>query len=316
MVASPGQTEHVNAVVVGSGFGGSVSAYRLAEAGWPVVVLERGKPYPPGGFPRTPHEMRDNFWDPSEGRHGLFDIWSFEDIDAVISSGLGGGSLIYANVLLRKDEKWFVKEDRAGGGYESWPVTRADLDPHYDHVEEILTPERYPFDTAPYSTTPKTVAYKQAAERLGLDWSLPPLAVTFANPGERAATGVPIRETVGNLHGRPRETCRLCGECDVGCNFGSKNTLDLTYLSRAWHLGADIRTGCEVQSFRPLDEGGWTVSYRVHHFDDPAQPPTQREISCDHLVLSAGHLWHHLPAAAQPAVAAGAVRQHRPGVLG
>jgi cholesterol oxidase len=280
--------EHVHAVVVGSGFGGSVTAQRLADAGWDVVVLERGKAYPPGGFPRTPFETRNNFWDPSEGHYGLFDVWSFSDLDAVISSGLGGGSLIYANVLLRKDEKWFVKDDRTGGAYESWPVTRKDLDPHYNHVESVLTPQRYPFDHAPYSLTPKTVAYKQAAEARNLDWCLPPLAVTFANPGEPASTGQPIHEAIGNIHGRPRETCRLCGECDIGCNFGSKNTLDLTYLSAAWHAGADIRTGCEVHSFRPRDGGGWEVGYRVHPLDGSGAGATQRVITCDHLVLSAG----------------------------
>jgi cholesterol oxidase len=138
--------EHFDAVIVGSGFGGAVTAYRLAEAGMKVCLLERGKVYPPGSFPRSPHKMKDNFWDPSEGLYGLFNIWSFKGLEAVISSGLGGGSLIYANVLIRKDEKWFVKEDLHKGGYEYWPVTRDDLEPHYDQVEKMLNAQRYPFE--------------------------------------------------------------------------------------------------------------------------------------------------------------------------
>lgn len=114
-------------MVVGSGFGGAVTAYRLAEAGRSVVVvLERGKPYPPGGFPRSRADMARNFWDPSNGLHGLFDIWSFRGLEGIVSSGLGGGSLIYANVPLRKDERWFVHESPLpGGGYENWPVGNA-----------------------------------------------------------------------------------------------------------------------------------------------------------------------------------------------
>jgi len=97
--------EHGDAVVVGSGFGASVSAYRLAEAGRSVVVLERGRAYPPGSFARNPYEMSRAFWEPKDELFGLFDIRSFRKLEAIVSSRLGGGSLIYANVLLRKDER-------------------------------------------------------------------------------------------------------------------------------------------------------------------------------------------------------------------
>src|ERR671932_1155743 len=124
---------HFDAIIVGSGFGGSVMAYRLAEAGLRVCLLERGKAYPPGSFPRSPYRMKQNFWDPSEGLYGMFNVWSFDELGALVCSGLGGGSLIYANVMIRKDERWFVRED-----HEYWPVTRADLDPHYDRAEKML----------------------------------------------------------------------------------------------------------------------------------------------------------------------------------
>src|SRR5437588_839257 len=131
----PRQQNHFDAVVVGSGFGGSVMAYRLSKGGKHVCLFERGKPYPPGSFARSPREMANNFWDPSEGGHGLFQAWAFSGIESVVSAGLGGGSLIYANVLIRKDAKWFVNEDPASGQPQPWPLGRADLEPHYDHVE-------------------------------------------------------------------------------------------------------------------------------------------------------------------------------------
>ncbi len=281
---------HFDAIVVGSGFGGSVMAYRLAEAGLRVCLLERGKAYPPGSFPRSPYRMRENFWDPGEGLYGLYDFWSFHRIHALVASGLGGGSLIYANVLLRKDEEWFVKEDLARGGYEHWPLTRADLDPHYDAVEGMMRPQRYPFDQVPYSDTSKTRAFGEAARRLGLEPFLPPLAVTFANEGEAPLPGEPIREVRGNLHGRTRQTCRLVGECNVGCNYGSKNTLDYNYLSAAKRHGADLRTGCEVEAFEPRESGGYTVRYLEHRLsEDPdGRDTTVRTVTADRLILSAG----------------------------
>jgi cholesterol oxidase len=278
------EEEHFDAVVVGSGFGGSVTAYRLAEAGLDVCLLERGRPYPPGSFPDSPHEMARNFWDPSEGYHGLYDLWSFQGIEALVSSGLGGGSLIYANVLLRKDERWFVTEDLARGGHESWPVTRAELDPHYDRVEAMIKPQRYPLEHPPYDRTPKTQAIAAAAERVGRRAELPPLAVSFANEGRPPVPGERIEEAEPNLHDAPRYTCRLVGECDIGCNLGAKNTLDFNYLSAAKRAGAELRTGAEVRSFARREGGGFRISYLTRPGRD------EHTLSARRLVLSAGTL--------------------------
>jgi cholesterol oxidase len=256
-------------------------------------VLERGKAYPPGSFPRSPLGMKTNLWDPGSGLQGLFDLWSFSGLDGLISSGLGGGSLIYANVLLRKDEKWFVPPEKPGPGGEAWPITRADLEPHYDRAERMLGAQRYPLDRAPYDRTPKTLAFKAAAEERNMDWFLPPLAVTFGNPGEDPVPGEPIAEERPNLHGRTRQTCRLVGECDLGCNYGAKNSLDYTYLTAAWHDGAEIRTRCEVREFEPRDGGGWNVHY-IEHTDDHEGRRTDTSVlprvtvTADHLVLAAG----------------------------
>jgi cholesterol oxidase len=287
---------HFDAVVIGSGFGGSVMAYRLAKAGLRVCILERGQEYPPGAFPRSPYKMKKNFWDPSEGLYGMFNLWSFSGLGAVVSSGLGGGSLIYANVLIRKDERWFVKEDIHHGGYEYWPVTRAELEPHYDRVEEMLNAQTYPYE----DETPKTIAFREAANKLKLDWFLPKLAVTFGNPGEDPLPGEPIREEYQNMFKRTRYTCRLCGECDIGCNYGSKNTLDFNYLSQAKvRYGADIRSLCEVRAFEPRKEGrGYTIYYVKHDLEREGKPINTHDpsvlplctVTADRLILSAGTL--------------------------
>jgi cholesterol oxidase len=274
---------HFDAVIVGSGFGGSVMAYRLADAGRKVLVLERGKAYPPGSFARTPEQMRTNWWAPDDGLYGLYDLWSFKGIEALVSSGLGGGSLIYANVFLRKDPSWFV-EDLDDGGTRAWPVTYDDLVPHYEAVERMIGVQTYPFG----SSTPKAIALHRAAAVRGHQAFYPPLAVTFANSGAEPAVGEPIVEEYPNLHGAARFTCRLVGECDVGCNWGAKNSLDYNYLSAAKRAGARIETLHEVTEFEPRDGDGYTVRFERHDPSDASAQPGS--VTASRLIISSGAL--------------------------
>lgn len=311
--------DHFDAVIIGSGFGGSVMAYRLAEAGLNVCLLERGKAYPPNSFARAPYDLGKNFWDPSAGLYGMFDVWSFKGSGALISSGLGGGSLIYANILIRKDPKWFVKEDREGGVVESWPIGYEDLESHYEQVEKMMNVQKYPLNHPPYNETPKTLAMQEAGRDMQLGdasthrWLPLNLAVSFkrkhvSNPDEDDPANPPIvgaelQEDYPNYHtvtmGRemPRQTCRLCGECDIGCNYGSKNTLDYTYVTAAIHqrpTPAKVDTLCEVKAIAPLEGKGYRVEFVRHNpkLIDPetgrCPPPPREVITCDRLVLAAG----------------------------
>jgi cholesterol oxidase len=315
-------SEHFDAVIIGSGFGGSVMAFRLAEAGLRVCLLERGKAYPPNSFPRAPYDLGKNFWDPSEGYYGMFDAWSFKGSGALVSSGLGGGSLIYANIIIRKDPKWFVKESREDGVYESWPVGYDDLEKHYERVEKMMNVQKYPLKHEPYNNTPKTLAMIEAEQKLssipGFDpkwthrWIPLNLAVSFRTkhiahpdddpPDNPAIVGAQLQEDFPNYHtvkaGRemPRSTCRLCGECDIGCNYGSKNTLDYTYITAAIHQKphpAEVRTLCEVKELAPLDGKGYAVHYVQHDLKNAGKPLEIKtlpriKITCDRLIIGAG----------------------------
>lgn len=280
--------EGFDVIVIGSGFGGAVTAYRQAAAGRTVCLLERGKAYAPGDFPRSPAKVGKNLWDPSEGLYGLFDLWSFQRMDAVVASGLGGGSLIYANVLLRMDEKWFYQA-LPDGGTRPWPITLADLEDDYKRVEEMLLP--VPFPDVYAASNAKTVEFEGAARGIGLSPQRAPIAVTF---GEPAKPDVTFDDGSNNYHGLPRKTCRQCGECDVGCNSGSKNTLDMTYLSRIDRRFADIRPHSEVKNFRPVEDG-WEVDYVRHPDGQGGRPPGSSpqpllRLRAHQLVLSAGSL--------------------------
>ena len=231
-----------DAVVIGSGFGGSVVSCRLSEAGLAVLLLERGREYPPGGFPRGIHSLRSAFWDPDDGLYGLYDYRSFREIDILTASGLGGGSLIYSSISIEKPE----------GTFAGWPLSRKDLEPYYRKAREVLRPSAYPFDRTPYRETPKTMAMKRAG---GERWFLPDIAVTWGK-------GPGLEEE--NDYGVIQRGCTLCGECTAGCNYGAKNSLNLNYLALGRRKGLEIRTGHIAERIEPTGDG-YRVHYRLIH---------------------------------------------------
>ena len=278
----------VDVVVIGSGFGGSVMTCRLAEKGYRVCLLERGRRYGMFEFPRRMDEVRRRlFWDPEDGKFGFMQFHSYyeSDVFSVAASGLGGGSLIYANVLMRMPSDFFA----------GWPggITRETLDPYYDRALAMLEATPYPFgpDNPYYYDTPKTAAMQRAAESIAdapdtlapHRFRLPHLAVRFEGdfPGQQGT----------NRQGVLQSRCTKCGECDLGCNIHAKNTLDLNYLARACSpellgpggVAAEIRTGALVREIIPLAGGGYEVRYVR-----PEAMAEWQKVTARRVVLSAG----------------------------
>ncbi|MBU8895156.1 GMC family oxidoreductase N-terminal domain-containing protein [Corallococcus sp. M34] len=245
-------------VVVGSGFGGSISALRLAQAGKSVAVLERGRRYPPGQFPRDVTQADSLLWRHASrpSAQGLYDVRFLSGIGTVTASGVGGGSLIYANIHVRPDAVVF-QDPR-------WPRTwtRDALEPYFDKVarELRLSPVPESFHL------PKREAFKRAANHMGRPTFDPPEAVSWT---EASAPG--------------RKPCQLCAECEFGCQHGAKNTMDLTYLARAEALGTTVLPRMQVSHVEPVAGG-----YRVHATD--LATGEARVVEGARVVLSAGTL--------------------------
>ncbi len=297
--------ELLEAVVIGSGFGGAVSCCRLAQKwGKGVLLLERGKRYPMGSFPRVPHQMADNFWsDPGDrsrrplhmrgsGLRGLYDIRNYARMDAVVCAGLGGGSLIYANVFLEPPEQVFAS---------GWPagIDRALLQPYYDVAKSVLGARPIPsWQDDPRRHVTRTELFQDFAREQGRESRLADICVFFGNgysykSPQSPPASIGLQEK--NRYGATQTSCTYCGECDVGCNTHSKNTVDLNYLFVAEHVhGARIQTDALVERIVPLDEHGnedhgadGQHGYRVHYheLDDGAVFVDTRRV-----VVSAGTL--------------------------
>ncbi len=248
-----------DAIVIGSGFGGATVALRLGQADRTVMLLERGRRYSLDDFPDSSKDANRIFWrqrkDP-EAR-GLYELAVYADLAAIVSSGLGGGSLIWANVLARPDPVVF--ED------SRWPhgMTRPALDPLYDHIIAGLGASPVPATL----NLAKRNQFRAAAVAIGERHYDPPQAVTWeghAGPG--------------------REACRLCASCELTCRFGAKNTLDYRYLAHAEHtLGCQVRTDALVTHIEPITDG-----YAVHGINTPDGSPFRA--TAPQVVVAAGTL--------------------------
>jgi cholesterol oxidase len=254
----------------------------MAEKGRSVCLIERGKQYGMHQFPRRIHEIKkDFFWDPKDDQYGVMELRDYKgsDLMSVSASGLGGGSLIYANALMRMPAEFF----------DGWPcgVNRHVLDPFYDLVLDMMEASPYPFGRDPYYTdTPKTKHMQDIAQTLQQapdatakpEFLLPDLSINFegAFPGAQAP----------NRHGAIQSKCTKCGECDIGCNIHAKNTLDLNYIFAAREkFGATIRTETLVTALIPLAGEGYEVV--VHPSRDPMRT---QSLKARKVILSAGSL--------------------------
>jgi cholesterol oxidase len=255
-------------VVVGSGFGGGVSACRLAEAGWRVCVLERGRRFGPDDFVDRPEEAPRLLWHPRANPDGIFDLRLMRDLSVLCAAGVGGGSLVYANVQLRAPREVF---DRG------WPdgLDRTALDPYYDRTEEALqprpTPDQPTPDQPPLRKLPAFAALGGLAQ---LEAERLPLAVHFGEDRNNPFGGAPQRG------------CTNLGLCNLGCPRHAKNTVDLTYLARAEQLGAEVFPLHEALTLEPGRSAGqpWRVRFRALLSRDHG------EVEAPVVVLAAGTL--------------------------
>jgi cholesterol oxidase len=236
-------------IVVGSGFGGSVSALRLAEKGYRVAVLECGKRFADKDFPDSTWNTRRYFWAPRIGMRGIFRLSIFKDIVVVSGSGVGGGSLGYANTLYVPPSQFF--EDPQWGDLEDWEQKLA---PHYETAQRMLGVVVHENDD------PSDQLLRELGEELGVGdtYRKTPIGVYLDNPGKTVSD--PFFEGAGP----DRTGCMQCGRCMVGCPHGAKNTLVKNYLWLAEHSGVEVIPERTVTDIRPLEGGnggdGYTVS--------------------------------------------------------
>lgn len=261
-------------VVIGSGFGGSVSALRLTEKGYRVGVLEAGRRFADHEFARTSWHLRDYLFAPLLGCTGILRITPFPDVLVVTGAGVGGGSLGYGNTLYEPPGAFFA--DRQWAGITDW---EAELAPYYDQAKRMLGVTTNPW------TSPADEVMRQVAEDLGVGrtYRPTPVGVFFGDGDTRPGTRV-SDPFFGGL-GPDRRACTHCGECLTGCRHGAKNTLVKNYLHLAEKAGATVHPLTTVTEVRPLPGGGYACS-SVH----TTQRWRKRVFTAEHVVFAASAL--------------------------
>lgn len=236
-------------IVIGSGFGGSVAALRLAQKGYSVVVLEKGRRYRTRDFPHTNWNLRKYLWMPRLGLLGIQSLTLLRHVLVLHGVGVGGGSLVYANQLIQPDDSIF---DKKGWGRADW---KARLLPHYDEARRMLGAVPCP-DVGHADRILREVGLELRGEDT---FHVNPVGVYFGRAGET------VPDPYFGGAGPDRTGCTKCGACMIGCPVGAKNTLDKNYLFLAERLGVEIIPETEAASVRPLPTGGYEIITRASH---------------------------------------------------
>ncbi len=264
-------------VIVGSGFGGSVSALRIAEKGYDVLMLERGRRYRDDDFPRTNWNIRRYLWMPAIRCFGILQMSLSKGYFVYHGSGVGGGSLVYAAVLMSPQDDFFYSP--SWNHLANW---KAILEPYYDTARYMLgvgvNPKLWPAD----------FALREIAEEQGNIESFRPtqVGIFFGDEGEE------VPDPYYGGKGPSRVGCTHCGGCTEGCRYNAKNTLLKNYLYFAEKLGVDIRAESTVDDIRPLPPGESDgARYEVHYRTSTNWLPGKVQyLRARNVIISAGVL--------------------------
>lgn len=237
-------TKHFDVLIIGSGFGGSVSALRLSEKGYRVGVLEAGRRFSDKDFPKTSWRLSRFLFFPKLGLTGIQRIHALPNVLILAGAGVGGGSLVYANTLYRPNDRYFL--DPQWSEITDW---KSELSPWYDQAERMLGVQKNPY----FTNSDK--AMKEVADEMGVGdtFTMAPLGVHFGTkPGEL------VSDPYFGGVGPERISCLQCGSCMTGCRHNAKNTLPKNYLGLAEGAGAEVFPLTTAQSLEEI-AGGWKV---------------------------------------------------------
>ncbi len=262
--------DHYDWVIVGSGFGGSVSALRLVEKGYRVLLVEKGRRWRPEDFPRTSLDLRNFLWQPEVGLRGPFKMSFFRHLTVYSGVGVGGGSLVYANTLPVPEDDFF--EQGSWAGLADW---KQELGPHYTTAQRMLGAAENPRLTAPDH------ALKAVAKGLGREehFHRTKVAVHFGDPTRE------VPDPYFDGEGPARIGCSFCGGCMTGCRHGAKNTLDKNYLYLAEKRGLTLLAETTVEAVVRRDGG-----YALELVPTFAWRRKRRTVTADRVVLAGGVL--------------------------
>ncbi|GAA1356595.1 GMC oxidoreductase [Streptomyces beijiangensis] len=243
-------------LIVGSGFGGSVSALRLTEKGYRVGVLEAGRRFTPGTLPKNSWDLKNYLWAPALGLYGIQRVHLLGNVMVLAGAGVGGGSLNYANTLYVPPEPFF--KDRQWASITDW---QAELSPYYEQAKRMLGVRLNP------TMTPSDVHLKATAQEMGVgdSFHMAPVGVFFGDGEDsdgtsKAKPGGSVDDPYFGGAGPSRKACTECGECMTGCRHGAKNTLNENYLYLAEKAGAVIHPLTSVTGITDHADGGYEVT--------------------------------------------------------